>query len=209
MRPCDRRDVRVGHQVVRDEADGTHAGFGDQTRERLGGVQVVAVDDDEPVVAREILGGRDRVRGSEWLRLNGVLDGHPLEIQPVVVLADRGVLGSDHQTHPGEAGVGEPGEHVVQERTLTQRHHGLGAGGGCGGLFLREGGIARGGFHPGAQAPGHHDSFGYAHQSSNPRWEATRAAILSASSAVDISLNTLSTGSVPENLIVTQPPSAK
>ena len=91
-------------------------GAADERRQRAHRVVVVAVDDEERVVAGPRLRGGDRVGGADGLLLNGkgerAAGGAP---GAAVVARHRLVIGRDDEADVGVAGVGERGEAVVEE----------------------------------------------------------------------------------------------
>ena len=96
-----------------------------QQLEGLGGVVVVRVEHQHPVLARELLRRQHRVRGAEGFGLHCVGDAHAPFGDAVVVVADQVVLGAYHQADLGETGVRQGRDHEVQEGAAVQGDHGL------------------------------------------------------------------------------------
>ena len=78
-----------------------------QQLEGLGGVVVVRVEHQHPVLAREILRCQHRVGGSEGFGLHCIRDVHTLCGDAVIVIADQVVLGAYHQADLGETCVSQ------------------------------------------------------------------------------------------------------
>ena len=117
------RDVALRDERVALEQGGAWLREPDERRQRRNGIDVVRVDDQEVLAGRELLGRENRIRGPARFLLNREGHGEPPRRRRLcVVLADRGMLGTDHEAHLLEPGVGKRAQDIVEKRPAEGNH---------------------------------------------------------------------------------------